>query len=592
MKTSILSLRVAAVVLGGLGLQASALAQVTFSIDYNGPTISLPDSATGVAITEGDILTPRLKVPALGPLGQPGTIISGGVGGLGLALHAGCVGHPPGTPCGVEVDALSYGQDFEPGGLPPGSWWFSVDEFAVGLAGIPIPPTTFTEGTFGSREACADLFIDHIGIPPGPHPPFALPPGNIGALDGNGWWSASGFAYPGLGLLEWNPPGSPPDLGDNVDAFDGDGPVAPHGVYFSLDAAFFDPRLGLNNTGSAMAHGFFGGDVLFVVPGSGPPTVYAPATWIGLDRAGGPHSDDLDALAVWESGAPGYQPSRQPYDWLGGYTDMVLFSVRRGSAVIGAPDSIFGIPIEEGDILTTPFVGGASPFPGIFIAAENLGLATRRNGTPEDFADDLDALDITQFPVLDCNGNGQEDAIDVAFGATPDCNGNGVPDSCDIASGLSNDFNFTGVPDECEFSLVTRYCTAKVNSQGCTPIIGAYGTPSMTHTSRFDVAALDLVSKKNGLFFYGYSPNAAPWKGGFKCVSAPLRRTPVQSSAGVFPPDNCTGVYVYDMNAKIQSGSDPALAPGTTVFGQYWGRDPTSSFTVGLSDAIHFTIAP
>ncbi|MEZ5975726.1 MAG: hypothetical protein R3E96_13060 [Planctomycetota bacterium] len=50
---------------------------------------------------------------------------------------------------------------------------------------------------------------------------------------------------------------------------------------------------------------------------------------------------------------------------------MLLFSVRRGSWVIGQPDSIFGIPIEEGDILTTPLptaMGGVSPFPGIFIA--------------------------------------------------------------------------------------------------------------------------------------------------------------------------------------------------------------------------------
>ncbi|MCF6329546.1 MAG: hypothetical protein L3J02_07095, partial [Henriciella sp.] len=54
-----------------------------------------------------------------------------------------------------------------------------------------------------------------------------------------------------------------------------------------------------------------------------------------------------------------------------GDTDMVLFSVRRGSPVVGMPDSIFGIPIADGDILTTPLptsMGGVSPFPGIFCA--------------------------------------------------------------------------------------------------------------------------------------------------------------------------------------------------------------------------------
>ena len=41
---------------------------------------------------------------------------------------------------------------------------------------------------------------------------------------------------------------------------------------------------------------------------------------------------------------------------------MLVFSVRRGSAVIGLPDSIFGLPIEE-DLLVPP-IPVASPFPG------------------------------------------------------------------------------------------------------------------------------------------------------------------------------------------------------------------------------------
>ena len=73
------------------------------------------------------------------------------------------------------------------------------------------------------------------------------------------------------------------------------------------------------------------------------------------------------------------------------------------------PDSAFGVPIEEGDILTVPVAGGATP--SIFIFAEQLGLATVRagtagfwpvpnpnwNGQPM-WADDLDALDVVPEP--------------------------------------------------------------------------------------------------------------------------------------------------------------------------------------------------
>ena len=58
---------------------------------------------------------------------------------------------------------------------------------------------------------------------------------------------------------------------------------------------------------------------------------------------------------IRENGIPGYQPSEQPFDWLpgspGGQRDLVLFSVRRGSAVLGQLDSRFNLPIGEGDVL-------------------------------------------------------------------------------------------------------------------------------------------------------------------------------------------------------------------------------------------------
>ena len=134
--------------------------------------------------------------------------------------------------------------------------------------------------------------------------------------------------------------------------------------------------------------------------------MYAPAPVLGLDLVGGPDSDDLDALMIWENQMPGFQPSQGAYDWIlfPNNVDMLFFSVRVGSAVIGMPDSRFGIPIEPGDILGPPlptFAGGVSPFPSLWIPAEDLGLGVsvlRGGGAP--FGDDMDALDFSRRKVL------------------------------------------------------------------------------------------------------------------------------------------------------------------------------------------------
>ena len=72
--------------------------------------------------------------------------------------------------------------------------------------------------------------------------------------------------------------------------------------------------------------------------------------------------------------------------------DVILFSVRRGSAVIGELDSMLGIPIVEGDILSPPDEEGDPP--AIFVPAEALGLVSARG--KEEPGDDLDALDLPE----------------------------------------------------------------------------------------------------------------------------------------------------------------------------------------------------
>ena len=351
------------------------------------------------------------------PLSPPLVVIPTGPGGLGLSLlHT----HR-------ELDALSYGFEFPLlDQLPPLAfygWQFSVDEFAVGLPGVPAPSVT-TEGASvaGAKEAAADIYGSLTS--PGPLAPVAG--GNVGIFDGNG---APPFGGPSLNLVEPNPPSAfvLPDQGDNLDAWDFDTPVTPAGdtgtalsppVYFSLDSAFPDPLEPLPgpNTGTALANGFVGGDVLVTSFVGGPPVLYADSRALGLNGGiptADPNTideDDLDALILWEDGSGVYEPVTGPYSWLGfagAPTDMLLYSVRRNSSIIGTLDALgTGLLIEESDILVPVMTGPGVWAPGIFIPGDVLGLATVRSGTPlfspdgaSFYADDLDALDVIEVVI-------------------------------------------------------------------------------------------------------------------------------------------------------------------------------------------------
>lgn len=448
------------VLIGGSALAVAGLwsdpapAQVSFSINYQGPTIAAPDLFFGIPITEGDILSSVL-VPAPPPF----LVHSGGfipVPGLGLPLHPAAVGHPPGVPGFVEVDALSYGTDalLDPAALKRG-WVFSVDQFAQGIfPPPPVPPNLTTEGALGFAEASADVFSFFFpsAMPPAalPVPPFAVPPGNLDLLDGDGLGPIGPFA---LGLFEPNiPVPGPLRFGDDLDALDLETPALPapgiFPVFYSLDSgpAVFDFIKGIPGSGSAAANGpFSGADILVTFAPGGPPAIFAPAAALGLDVAG-VETDDVDALVLVENGTGVYEPWAVLFDWVGGASDMLLFSVRRGSAIIGTPDLFFGIAISEGDVLIGPPAGSppGTP-PGILVAGENLGLCIFRPPPfpPPPcpippwgpFSDDLNALDV----VLDCDDDAFPDVIAILLGISPDVNGDGIPDPCQCLEDVNRD---------------------------------------------------------------------------------------------------------------------------------------------------------
>jgi hypothetical protein len=131
------------------------------------------------------------------------------------------------------------------------------------------------------------------------------------------------------------------------------------------------------------------------------------------------------------------------------------------------------------------------------------------------------------------------------------------------------------------------YCTAKVNSQFCTPSIAISGAPSASGVGNCVVSASQVLNNTNGILFYGYATAANPFQGGFLCVQAPVRRTPVQSSGGSATGTDCSGAFSFDFNAFSASGVDPLLqVVGQDFACQYWSRDPGDAFGSSLSNAV------
>jgi hypothetical protein len=311
--------------------------------------------------------------------------------------------------------------------------------------------------------------------------------------------------------------------------------------------------------------------------------VYAPAASLGLDLLGAGR-DDLDALILRENGAPGYQPSQHPYDWdppAGGgpATDMLLFSVRRGSAVIGRRDSIFGLPIEPGDILTTPLptaMGGVSPFPGIFIAAENLGLQTTRFGAL--IGDDTNALDATEEECFDCNLNGVEDSADIAAGTSADINKNGVPDECEGP-----------VIPYCNCPQGLAPCGNADAGAGCANSTGSGGLLEVI-AGQSSVAADDLVLSvaqlppfQFGIMYMGDAAIELPFGDGIRCVGsmgAGTHRFGVMNGGGGGMIHYGPGIIAYACSTFPASG---CIGPGDFWHFQGWYRDPGGPCGSGFS---------
>jgi hypothetical protein len=139
-----------------------------------------------------------------------------------------------------------------------------------------------------------------------------------------------------------------------------------------------------------------------------------------------------------------------------------------------------------------------------------------------------------------------------------------------------------------------NYCTAKPNSLGCSPSIGAHGYASVSASEGLDVWGSNALNNTSGLLLFGASGrNTLPWHGGTLCVKPPLVRTALRSSGGdPWPAQNCSGRWLLDLNAALSTL--PTFAAGTTLDLQWFGRDPgfAPPGNFQLSNGLELTLRP
>jgi hypothetical protein len=143
--------------------------------------------------------------------------------------------------------------------------------------------------------------------------------------------------------------------------------------------------------------------------------------------------------------------------------------------------------------------------------------------------------------------------------------------------------------------VITYYCTAKTNSQGCLPAIDTVGFPSLSDAAPFTVLAVSLVNQMNGNLFLSRTGAAAlPFNGGLLCLAAPILDTPLVHTGGSAVGLDCSGSLSFDLNGWLQAGGAPGLVAGDTLWAQYFYRDiphPDGTGT-GMTAALELVVQP
>ncbi|HVS18144.1 MAG TPA: CHRD domain-containing protein [Planctomycetota bacterium] len=135
------------------------------------------------------------------------------------------------------------------------------------------------------------------------------------------------------------------------------------------------------------------------------------------------------------------------------------------------------------------------------------------------------------------------------------------------------------------------YCTAKVNSQLCSPAIAFTGTSTLGGLDNFKITSSNVINQSIAALMWSPVSDNSPFLNGTQCIaSAIMAPLVVTATAGNTGPTDCSGVPSYDFtHAQMNS---LGLVAGDLVFMQWWYRDNNDPTGFGASDAIVVTILP
>ena len=145
-------------------------------------------------------------------------------------------------------------------------------------------------------------------------------------------------------------------------------------------------------------------------------------------------------------------------------------------------------------------------------------------------------------------------------------------------------------------SVPAAYCTAGTSASGCQTFISATGTPSATATSGFVITGPNSEGNKSGLFYYAPTvKNPASMVGNsssWNCVLPPVKRSQLLIGGGNV--GVCDGTFSLDLNMRWTSKPAHVFPSGTTLYGQFWYRDPlnSSNQTTSRSDGLTWDVTP
>ena len=431
---------VASAMLAVLAFAGTTTTAQTFSVDDN-PTMPLT-GYPGFGFGAEDPYGMGLPPVAAGRCGPSPTLLHPATGPFidGEPLWVPMPGGPPIADCmppnGIYTDAFSADhQTMDPTWVMLPRLVFSVDRWTDGFAGFPL------NIEYINNQQAGDVYM----TVPKPHPGNFV--GTLGAGPFAGflptafmpgphalWYDESYFGLtPGLGAGFTLPPAVPAPpvvIGshDNLDSFntwpanklDVNGDMAnDFDVFFSIAPD------------EAVLAGMSAADIFDVAAGAGgsPLIPYAPSFTMGLDMFAGYGSDDIDALVVWDNGAPlgpaWGGPGGEPA------IDYALFSLSNGSQSLFILQGM-GVPCDGSTVFFTDFTGAFA----VYSWGADMSIIDLPMGDP--FAN-IDALEVFDC-YADYNQDIQINTLDVlrylndwaASNPRADCNQDGAVNTVDV----------------------------------------------------------------------------------------------------------------------------------------------------------------